>query len=99
MTDTPTVDAPAAATPTAPERPVTQPELMELLNLIRPWQMLSDVKLRIGALGDGGYVMPGSSRRTNLVLSIGIGDETSFDFSAWRRWSACSTGVARGTRS
>ena len=63
----------------APEAPVTQNDLFELLNLIRPWQMISDVKVRIGSDHDGGYVMPSSSRKTNTVLSIGIGDEVSFD--------------------
>ncbi len=61
------------------EQPVTQPELFNLLNLIRPWQMISDVKGRIGSDADGGYVMPSSSRKSNTVLSIGIGNEVSFD--------------------
>ena len=71
---------PQAATPAAvPSRPVMPAELFELLNLIRPWQMISDVKVRIGAKGDGGYVMPASSLRSNTVVSIGIGNEVSFD--------------------
>ncbi len=61
------------------EKPVTQPELFNLLNLIRPWQMISDTKVRIGSDADGGYLMPSSSRRSNTVLSIGIGTEVSFD--------------------
>ncbi|QPF73764.1 asparagine synthase (glutamine-hydrolyzing) [Roseateles sp. DAIF2] len=68
-----------APPPPAPERPVTQTDLLELLNLIRPWQMSSDHKVRIGSNADGGYVMPSSSRRSNAVLSIGIGNEVSFD--------------------
>lgn len=80
--------APAAATPspicpterpTMTDKPVTQQELFDLLNLLRPWQMISDTKLRIGSDADGGYVMPSSSRRSNTVLSIGIGNEVSFD--------------------
>jgi hypothetical protein len=59
--------------------PVSQSELFDLLNLIRPWQMITDTKLRIGSDADGGYVMPSSSRRSNTVLSIGIGNEVSFD--------------------
>ena len=70
---------PAAPRPPMTERAVTQPELFDLLNLIRPWQMISDVKVRIGSDADGGYVMPSSSRRSNAVLSIGIGNEVSFD--------------------
>jgi hypothetical protein len=65
--------------PIAMEKPVTHTDLFALLNLIRPWQMASDVKLRIGAEGDGGYVLPRCAERSNLVLSIGIGNEASFD--------------------
>ncbi len=70
--------APTAASTMTP-RPVTHAELFSLLNLIRPWQIASDVKVRLGSDGDGGYVMPSSSQRSNAVLSIGIGDEVSFD--------------------
>ncbi|MGA1316261.1 MAG: hypothetical protein ACO3YN_04935 [Rubrivivax sp.] len=69
----------ATTTATAPSRPVMPAELFELLNLIRPWQMISDVKVRIGSDGDGGYVMPSSSLRSSIVISIGIGNEVSFD--------------------
>ena len=71
----------ATSVPAAPivERPVTQPEIFNLLNLIRPWQMISDSKIRMGSEADGGYVMPSCSRRSNTALSIGIGDEVSFD--------------------
>lgn len=65
--------------PSAPSKPVMPAELFELLNLVRPWQMVSDHKVRIGADGDGGYVMPSSSLGSNTVLSIGIGNEVSFD--------------------
>lgn len=58
---------------------VSHSELFNLLNLLRPWQMISDTKVRIGSDADGGYVMPSSSRRSNAVLSIGIGNEVSFD--------------------
>lgn len=58
---------------------VSQSELFNLLNLIRPWQMISDVKVRLGSNADGGYVLPSSSRSTNTVLSIGVGEEVSFD--------------------
>lgn len=61
------------------DKPVTQQELFDLLNLLRPWQMISDTKVRIGSDADGGYVLPSSSRRTKAVLSIGIGNEVSFD--------------------
>ena len=60
-------------------KPVTRAELFALLNLIRPWQIASDVKVRLGSESDGGYVMPSMSKKSNTVLSIGIGDEVSFD--------------------
>ena len=73
--------APVASNATEPAffKPVTQPELFNLLNLIRPWQMISDTKIRLGSDADGGYVMPSSSLRSNTVISIGIGNEVSFD--------------------
>ena len=61
------------------QQAVTHQDLFNLLNLIRPWQMISDVKVRIGSQGDGGYVMPSSSLKSDTVLSIGIGNEVSFD--------------------
>ena len=60
------------------EQVVTQTDLFNLLDLIRPWQMTSDAKIRIGADADGGYVMPSVCRRSNLVLSVGIGDQVTF---------------------
>lgn len=59
--------------------PVSQYDIINLLNLIRPWHMVTDVKIRIGNPADGGYVLPSRSYRSNRVLSIGIGDEISFD--------------------
>lgn len=58
---------------------VSQAEILGLLNLIRPRHMVNSFKVRIGADADGGYVLPASARNTNLVLSIGIGEEVSFD--------------------
>jgi hypothetical protein len=57
----------------------TATDLFNLIELIRPWQMASDTKVRIGRHSDGGYVMPGITRKSNLILSIGIGNQTSFD--------------------
>lgn len=61
------------------QKSVSQGDILNLINLIRPWNMSSDYKVRIGADADGGYVLPASSRQTNLVFSIGIGNEVSFD--------------------
>ena len=70
--------APAVAPATAPAA-VTQQQVLDLLQGLRPRQMVTDHKLRIGADGDGGYVMPSLARQSNAVLSIGIGDQVSFD--------------------
>jgi len=71
--------APAPAARAAATGPVGAEELLGLLERVRPWQMASHAKVRIGAPADGGYVLPESARRSNLVVSIGIGDEVSFD--------------------
>lgn len=53
-------------------------DLLGLLRLLRPWQ--ADFrKLRIGSLGDGGYVMPDDLEAIAGLLSIGVGSEVSFD--------------------
>lgn len=54
-------------------------EILNLINLIRPWHMADQSKIRIGSDADGGYVLPASARQSSLVFSIGIGDEVSFD--------------------
>ena len=41
--------------------------------------MLTDTKVRIGSQSDGGYVVPSIARASSLVVSIGIGNEISFD--------------------
>lgn len=60
-------------------KPVSPSELFDLLDMIRPWQMRNERKVRIGSNSDGGYVVPASSHLSNLVFSIGIGSEVSFD--------------------
>jgi hypothetical protein len=55
-----------------------QSELCSLLSLLSPKR--SDfTKVRIGSLGDGGYVLPNDLNGLAAVLSIGIGTEVSFD--------------------
>ena len=58
---------------------VTQNEVLNLLNLFRAWHMASATKVRVGTNADGGYVLPRCAQNTNLVISIGIGNEVSFD--------------------
>jgi hypothetical protein len=57
----------------------TQREVIEVLDLMRPLHMVTDVKVRIGGDADGGYVMPSLALKATAVLSIGIGDQVSFD--------------------
>jgi hypothetical protein len=73
-----TLKASRIAAPAA-EPPVTPNDLFNLIDLIRPWQMRNQQKVRIGSEADGGYVMPATSKRSNLALSIGVGAEVSFD--------------------
>ena len=58
---------------------VSQHEILNLLNLIRPWQMVNLFKVRLGNPADGGYVLPVTAYKSNRVVSIGIGNEVSFD--------------------
>ena len=55
-----------------------QTEVLALVKLLRPWRS-SFRKVRIGSLGDGGYVLPDDLEGISSVLSIGIGGEVSFD--------------------
>lgn len=71
---------PAVAKPApAPEPFTRQAEIVEFLNLLRPFHMASDHKVRIGGDADGGYVMPSMALKSTAVVSIGIGDQVSFD--------------------
>ncbi len=55
-----------------------QTEVLSLLHLLRPYQC-DFRKVRIGSLGDGGYVMPDDCDGVTAVLSLGVGTEVSFD--------------------
>lgn len=57
----------------------TQGEVLNLLNLIRPWHMMNQNKIRLGQDHDGGYILPELALQSNLVVSIGIGNDVSFD--------------------
>ena len=83
---------PAVAAPAVPIAPAhdnapqpalpahaSQQEILALLSLLRPLHVISDHKVRIGGDADGGYVMPSVALKSNAVISIGIGDQVSFD--------------------
>ena len=61
------------------QRPITHGHIQNLVNLIRPWNLGDQGKFRAGADADGGYVLPACGRSSELVFSIGIGDEVTFD--------------------
>ena len=63
----------------------TQAELLGLFSLLRPWTMRSHTKLRVGAEFDGGYVLPHCALACDSVVSIGIGNEVSFDLALAQR--------------
>ena len=73
------MNAPTAATHT------NQGEVLTLLNLFRPWHMMNHNKIRLGAPNDGGYIMPDLALESNLLVSIGIGDDISIDAEFARR--------------
>ena len=56
----------------------TQKHILYLLELLRRYDA-SIPKVRIGALGDGGYVLNDDLENIDGVLSLGIGGEVSFD--------------------
>jgi hypothetical protein len=55
-----------------------QENVLRLLRLLRP-HTASIPKIRIGSRGDGGYVVNDDLADLNGVVSIGIGNEVSFD--------------------
>jgi hypothetical protein len=56
-----------------------QTQVLDLLKLIRPWSMREHHKVRIGNEFDGGYVLPDCALKADLVVSIGVGHDVSFD--------------------
>ena len=56
-----------------------QQNILRLLRMLRPYSA-SCPKIRIGALGDGGYVINDDLSGLDGLISIGIGTDASFDF-------------------
>jgi hypothetical protein len=56
-----------------------QREVLNLIQLIRPWSMSRTQKVRIGNAYDGGYVVPATVLECDAVVSIGVGPDVSFD--------------------
>jgi hypothetical protein len=55
-----------------------QNEVLTVTRLLRPFNCAFR-KVRIGSLGDGGYILPDDLSNISSLLSIGIGSEVSFD--------------------
>lgn len=55
-----------------------QTEVMSLMTQLRPHRC-DFRKIRVGALGDGGYVLPDDCEGLSAVLSLGVGVDVSFD--------------------
>src|SRR5256885_13185510 len=57
----------------------TRLRFIELLRLMRPFDIADRPKIRVGNPHDGGYVMIDDFEGARAALSIGIGDEISWD--------------------
>ncbi len=64
--------------------PVTQQDLLDLLIMIQPRSCSGMRMVRIGNDYDGGYVMPSRGLKSDLVVSIGVGPDVSFDLALAR---------------
>jgi hypothetical protein len=63
----------------------TRLRFIELLRLIRPFDIADRAKIRVGNPHDGGYVMIDDFAGVRAALSIGIGEEISWDMDIGRR--------------
>jgi hypothetical protein len=58
----------------------TQKNVIEFLSYIQPLSISVKEKIRIGSIGDGGYVQLNDLANITLALSFGINDNDSWDF-------------------
>jgi glycosyltransferase involved in cell wall biosynthesis len=68
--------------------PPTQKQVLALLSTMRPCAMQNSAKLRIGNTYDGGYVLPEAALEADVLLSIGVGHDVTFDMVFARRGAA-----------
>lgn len=59
--------------------------VLELLSLLRPLTMRSQIKVRLGNPYDGGYVLPMAAVACDGMISIGVGPDVSFDLALARQ--------------
>jgi glycosyltransferase involved in cell wall biosynthesis len=74
---------PADARPAPPI--TTQSDIRALITAMRPRRMAHIQKTRIGNDYDGGYVLPAIAAQADLVVSIGVGHDVSFDYAMAQR--------------
>lgn len=69
-----------------PAPPITtQNDIRALITAMRPRRMAHMQKTRIGNDYDGGYVLPAIAEQADIVVSIGVGHDVSFDYAMAQR--------------
>ncbi len=58
---------------------ISPSNIVKLLGMMRPQKPASLQKMRVGDEGAGGYVLPDDLEGLSAVVSIGVGDNVSFD--------------------
>jgi glycosyltransferase involved in cell wall biosynthesis len=68
-----------ARAPLVMSQSVSQRQVLDLLGLLQPRAMPGFGKVRVGGNHDGGYVVPSLALDSDVVVSIGVGSDVSFD--------------------
>lgn len=63
----------------------TQKKIIEFLSYLQPADVTGAIKVRIGSVGDGGYVQLDDLSGVTLALSFGINDNDSWDLEIAKR--------------
>lgn len=72
-----------------PEKLTPKKVLFETLNALRP-RAFADHLVRIGGVGDGGYLLPESVRTIEVVVSPGVGDSVKFELDMLNKFGSHS---------
>jgi hypothetical protein len=65
--------------PSWPWAPETAVRVLSLLSLLKPLGVVGENRIRVGRDGDGGYVMIDDFRDIDGAVSLGVGDDVSWD--------------------
>lgn len=80
------IDGRVAPADTRPAPPITtQNDIRALIAAMRPRRMERLQKTRIGNDYDGGYVLPTIAEQADIVVSVGVGHDVSFDYAMAQR--------------